>query len=126
MKRGCRNFCCLLLILLFAACLEKKAQVSEAEVVSSPDTLQAETPQEPEVEIEQEPAPVRADELFDDFIWNFASDERFQKRRVKFPIPFISADDTVRMERKDWQHDYLFVEQTTYTIMFDKEADLER
>lgn len=126
MKLGCRNFCCLLLIVLLVSCWEKKAQVSQADVVSSTDTLVVETPQEPEVEVEQEPAPTRADELFDDFIWNFASDQRLQRRRVKFPIPYITPEDTLLIERQDWQHDNLLADQNTYTIMFDNESDLER
>ena len=34
-----------------------------------------------------EPKPIEADESFDDFIYNFASDDALQRQRVVFPLP---------------------------------------
>ena len=79
--------------------------------------------QEPEVEIVE--VSTRVDELFDDFIWNFASDERLQRRRVRFPLLVINMGDTTQIERSNWQHDHLFSDQSTYTLMFDNESDFD-
>ena len=34
----------------------------------------------------EDPQPIQADESFDDFIYNFASDDVLQRQRVKFPL----------------------------------------
>ena len=116
---------CALLIWLLSSCAGKQANVTEEAEPMSNDTLTVETKLEPEPEVEKEVVPTRVDELFDDFIWNFASDERLQRRRIRFPLHVITKDSIRQVERKDWQHDHLFAEQPTYTLMFDKESDLD-
>lgn len=125
MKYRWNVFSCLLLTWLLASCAGKQTHVSdEAEPISN-DTFAVEAPKEPEPEVEKEVAPTRVDELFDDFVWNFASDERLQRRRVRFPLHVITTDSTLLLQRKDWQHDHLIAEQPTYTLMFDNETDLD-
>ena len=120
-----RFLCCLALACLLASCAGKKAYVSEDAALVPDDTLVVEATQEIEPVVEKEVTPTRVDELFDDFIWNFASDERLQRRRVRFPLLIITTDITQQVERKDWQHDHLIAEQPTYTLMFDNESDLD-
>lgn len=120
-----RFLSCLALACLFASCAGKKAYVSEDAALVPDDTLVVEATQEIEPVVEKEVTPTRVDELFDDFIWNFASDERLQRRRVRFPLLIITTDSTQQVERKDWQHDHLIAEQPTYTLMFDNESDLD-
>lgn len=98
--------------------------IEETELIPN-DTLVAIAPPEQEPEEEKAEVSTRADELFDDFIWNFASNERLQRRRVRFPLPVITQEGTNLVERNDWQHDHLFSEQSTYTLMFDKESDFD-
>ena len=38
----------------------------------------------------EDPQPIQADESFDDFIYNFASDDVLQRQRVKFPMEIRS------------------------------------
>lgn len=120
-----RLLCCLALACLLASCAGKKAHVSEDAALVPDDTLVVEATQEIEPVVEKEVTPTRVDELFDDFIWNFASDERLQRRRVRFPLLIITTDSTQQVERKDWQHDHLIAEQPTYTLMFDNESELD-
>ena len=40
----------------------------------------------------EDPQPIQADESFDDFIYNFASDDVLQRQRVKFPLPYYNGD----------------------------------
>lgn len=118
-------FGCLLMTYLLASCGEKKVHVTEESELIPNDTLVAIAPPEQEPEEEKVEVSTRVDELFDDFIWNFASNERLQRRRVRFPLPVITQEGTNLVERNDWQHDHLFSEQSTYTLMFDKDSDFD-
>ena len=118
-------FGCLMLTYLLASCGGKKIHVTEETELISNDTLVAIAPPEQEPEEEKVEVSTRVDELFDDFIWNFASNERLQRRRVRFPLPVITQEGTNLVERNDWQHDHLFSEQSTYTLMFDKDSDFD-
>lgn len=82
------------------------------------DTLHR--PQTPE-----DPLPTEADESFDDFIYNFASDDGLQRQRVKFPLPYYNEDKATKIEKKDWKHDALFTKQNYYTLLFDREEDMD-
>lgn len=82
------------------------------------DTLHR--PQTPE-----DPLPTEADESFDDFIHNFASDDGLQRQRVKFPLPYYNEDKATKIEKKDWKHDALFTKQNYYTLLFDREEDMD-
>lgn len=71
------------------------------------------------------PKPMEADELFDDFIFNYASDENLQRQRTVFPLPYYNVDTPSRIEKKYWKHDYLFTRQSYYTMLFDNEEDMD-
>ena len=71
------------------------------------------------------PQRVEADELFDDFIFNYALDTLFQQQRTVFPLPYYKVDIPLKIEKKDWEHDPLFARQTCYTLLFDKEEDMD-
>lgn len=82
------------------------------------DTLPEELP-------EEEPHPIEADELFDDFMFSFASDEALQKQRVKFPLSYYDVDTPRKVEKGDWTHEDLFDGQSYYTLFFDYEEDMD-
>ena len=82
------------------------------------DTLQ-------QVEVQEEPQPLEADELFDDFIFNYASDDALQRKRTVFPLPYYDRDTPLKIEADFWKHDYLFTKQNYYTLLFDKEEDMD-
>lgn len=69
--------------------------------------------------------PKNLDETFDDFVYTYASDKRFQLYRTHFPLPYVK--DTVRVEikRSEWIHDALYTNLEFYNILFDKEEDME-
>lgn len=69
--------------------------------------------------------PLEADELFDDFIFNYALDKTLQKQRTRFPLPYLDGDTVKTIEEKEWKHDYLFATQNYYTLLFDRESDME-
>lgn len=82
------------------------------------DTLVAEP-------VEEVPKPIEADELFDDFIFYYATDTAFQRQRTVFPLPYYKGDTPLKIEKKYWKHDPLFADQTCYTLLFDNEEDME-
>ena len=115
-----------LLLAFLISCGNKKAKMDPfatiAEMVESAgykaDTLQ-------EAEVKEEPKPMVADELFDDFIFNYASDDALQRQRTVFPLPYYDRDTPLKIEADFWKHDYLFTKENCYTLLFDKEEDMD-
>lgn len=69
--------------------------------------------------------PEEADELFDDFIFNYASDKRLQRERTIFPLPYYNGDTPTKITAEEWKHDELFTQQHLYTLLFDKEEEMD-
>ena len=115
-----------LLLAFLISCGNKKAKMDPfatiAEMVDSAgykaDTLQ-------EAEVKEEPKPMVADELFGDFIFNYASDDALQRQRTVFPLPYYDRDTPLKIEADFWKHDYLFTKENCYTLLFDKEEDMD-
>ena len=64
------------------------------------------------------PMPKAADELFDDFLFNFTANKKLQYERVKFPLPVKDGDSEDSIEMKDWKIEKFFMEQEFYTLIF--------
>ncbi len=90
-------------------------------------SLTAEEKAEEEFEelISEEPMPVSAEELFDDFIFNFASNKRLQSERISFPLLVNSGTKVDTIQKEDWQTEHFFMHQGQYTLIFDSEAQME-
>lgn len=78
-----------------------------------------------QVEADDEPEPIEADELFDDFIYAYASDSILQQQRTKFPLSYHNADTLLKIKKEEWVHDCLFTRQSYYTLLFDHEEELD-
>ncbi len=126
-----RIFAGIALLLILVSCENKKAKINPFAAITrevdsmlhrkkAVDTLNRETA------TEEEPKPIEADESFYDFIYSFASDDALQRQRIVFPLPYYNGDAPSRIERKDWKHDSLFITQDYYTLLLDKEEDLEK
>lgn len=79
-----------------------------AAVVDTMDQIIAETPM-----------PKAADELFDDFIFNFAANRKLQMKRIVFPLAVVTRGDTARISEKRWKMEHFFMHQDFYTLIFD-------
>lgn len=107
------------------SCSDKKpvqpiAQVSDTTAV---DSLAADTM---ETIIEEQPIPKAADELFDDFVFNFAGSKKLQMERIKFPIDVYQAGKVVKkIEKKDWKIERFFMRQGYYTLIFDDAKQMD-
>lgn len=76
-------------------------------------------------EKEEETVPMKADESFNDFIYNFSTDKELQLSRVVFPLPFYNKDVPSKIEKQYWKHDDLYSKRQLYTLIFDKETDMD-
>lgn len=69
--------------------------------------------------ITETPMPKAADELFDDFFFNFAASKKLQRERIKFPLPVTAGGKTTTIEKAAWKTDNFFMRQGYYTLIFD-------
>lgn len=69
--------------------------------------------------------PDGADELFDDFFFNFAANKQLQYQRIVFPLPVNNGKQTRQITKQQWQMDYFFMEQGYYTLILDNIKQLE-
>jgi hypothetical protein len=106
----------------------EKTEETETTVADSTVTQEEEDTVFVEDSVVQAELPKAADELFDDFIFNFAQNKRIQLNRVQFPISLQTEGGTEKIYRKDWVHDKLFVSDDYYTIVLnnEKQLDLEK
>ncbi len=106
-------------------CKDKKpAKVSDTTVV---DTAVADTQALDSTEklIEETPMPKAADELFDDFVFNFAASRKLQMKRIQFPLPVYRNEKLVKqIERKQWRMEHFFMRQDYYTLIFDNHKQM--
>ena len=77
--------------------------------------------EEYEEESDEPPMPKSADELFDDFFFNYVYSNKLQKSRTVFPLEVNEADSTFFISKADWVMDEFFTEQEYYTLIFDSE-----
>ena len=113
-------------VLLFS-CKNPKANIDSFSVITAMvDSASATGGSSMETKLVEEAfKPVEADELFDDFVFNYATDSLFQRQRTIFPLPYYKEDTPLKIEKKYWKHDPLFADQTCYTLLFDSEDDMD-
>lgn len=115
-------------ILCFPAtgCSDKKLSAmndSIAQDTSFADTSAIEDTTE--ILIEETPMPKAADELFDDFIFNFAGNRKLQKKRIQFPLPvFRNGKQIKQIEKSQWKMERFFMRKEFYTLIFDSQKQM--
>jgi len=70
------------------------------------------------------PMPKSADELFDDFLFNFTANKKLQYERIKFPLKVLEGEKESFIEMKDWKIEKFFMNQEFYTLIFDNEKQM--
>lgn len=114
------------LLVFLVSCGNKKTKMDPfATITNLVDSAAHKADTVPQAEVDNDPKPIEADESFDDFVYSYASDDALQRQRTKFPLPFYDVDKPSKIERGEWEHDYLFTQQSYYTLLFDDEDDLE-
>lgn len=111
-------------VLLMFSCKGGKTGSSDA-VPADSDSIQDTTAVDTmEQIIAETPMPKAADELFDDFFFNFAANKKLQKKRIKFPLTVVEGNKTTKMEKREWKTDYFFMSQGYYTLILNKMSDM--
>lgn len=110
------------LVVFFMACTGNKGSESDGEealqvnqIVEQSDTLTNE-----DVE---EALPARADELFDDFMFNYSKDSTVQMRRTSFPLPYFKREEKTNIARSDWKKDPMFSDMDFYSVLYNHPSD---
>ncbi len=125
------SFISVLLALLTIVCFSSvgctgKKPASDADTLAT-DTTVADTQAMDSTEklIEETPMPKAADELFDDFVFNFAANRKLQLSRVHFPLPVYRNEKVVKtIGKKHWKMEHFFMRQDYYTLIFDNQKQM--
>ena len=113
-------------VLLMFSCTGKQAQRVEESVTDSvADTLDSVPLDTLEQLLSEIPTPKAMDELFDDFLFNFAANKKVQKARIIFPLPVHKGDKDEQIDKNKWEMERFFMRQGYYTLWFDNDAQME-
>ncbi len=119
---------CLLFLLIVSSCGGGKKNTdpfaSLTEQIDSLSVVQRDSVQDT-IPVVEEVIPATADESFADFFYNFASDKDFQLTRVIFPLTTYKGKQAIRVQKDEWKHDPLFSNDPAYTVLFEREEDME-
>lgn len=75
--------------------------------------------------IAETPMPKAADELFDDFIFNFAANRSLQRKRIHFPLDvYKNGKKDHQIQRANWKMEHFFMHQDFYTLIFDSRKQM--
>ena len=112
--------------MVLMACADGKRQgtVPAEEIVA--DSLETET--DSLAMMADEVMPMAADELFDDFFFNYASSLKQQKERTVFPLAVLDVEDgnkPMQVEKKNWKLEPFFMKDDSYTLLFDSQKQME-
>lgn len=113
-----------MMIISSTGCTDSKPSATSADstAAAQDDSTAADTLEQI---LEATPMPKAADELFDDFFFNFAGNRKLQKSRIDFPLPVISRNDTAYVEQKRWKTEHFFMNQGYYTLIFDNMRQMD-
>ena len=103
-----------LLVLILVSCKPNKPADPATESV---DSLTAQVDSEADDSMSNPPK--AADGLFDDFIYSFMRNKRFQRERIKFPLTNVIDGTNHPIAQSEWKYDPLYVKQDVYTLVFD-------
>lgn len=115
----------LVVLLTMCSCFGNKTKDTASVATDSlmaQDSLPTDTLEEI---IAETPMPVAADELFDDFIFNFAANKNLQMKRIRFPLDVQTGDRHEKLDRSAWSMENFFMKQGFYTLLFNNEKQKE-
>ena len=113
-------------VLLMFSCAGNKTQRAEEPATDSvADSVDSIPMDSLEQLIVDAPTPKAMDELFDDFVFNFAANKKLQLTRVIFPLTVQKSDKQEKIEKGKWQMERFFMRQGYYTLFFNNEKQME-
>ncbi|MDD7318696.1 MAG: DUF4348 domain-containing protein [Prevotella sp.] len=113
---------CSIMTMQTTSCTDKKT--GQDSIVS--DSLDSDTTALDSLEkiMEETPMPKTADELFDDFVFNFAGNSKLQRTRIVFPLPVVTGKKTSMIQNNQWRTEHFFMAQGYYTLIFDNRRQM--
>lgn len=110
-------------MLSVAGCRDKKpAPVALSDSVASDTSATTDTA---DAIISETPMPKAADELFDDFFFNFAANRKLQHKRIHYPLPVYRNGKVVKyIQKGHWKTEHFFMYQDFYTLIFDNRKQM--
>lgn len=117
---------CMLMLTWTTGCSDKKPVAADSVVVDSLPAVDTAAVDTMDQLISEQQMPKAADELFDDFIFNFAANRKLQMNRIKFPLKVVDGDEVSFIKKGQWKMEHFFMDQGYYTLIFDnmKQMDL--
>lgn len=116
--------CIALMAVCTTGCTDKKTE--PADTVSADTVVEDTTPVDTMEElISENPMPKAAEELFNDFIFNFAANKQLQRNRITFPLPVKNGEITTTIMKEDWEMERFFMQQGYYTLLLDSRRQLD-
>lgn len=113
----------LIVCVVLCSCSNKGNNNTEAAEEEAADSLVA---VEDTLHLFEEVAPpVAADELFDDFFFNFVADTRYQNQRISFPLKVKDGNAEFVLTHEDWHKYNRFKAQEFYSVIYEREGDME-
>ena len=77
-----------------------------------------------EMLISETPMPKAADELFDDFFFNYAANRKLQLKRTTWPLPIMTNGKMTDIAKNQWKTEHFFMHQGFYTLILNNERDM--
>lgn len=113
----------IILVLLFASCSGSKKDLPASEIKAQTDSLV--TRADSLSKIDEPLPPKTADEFFNDFIYGFMTNRKFQLQRIKFPLQKVVNGAVSFMEKPAWHFDRIYSHQETYTVIYDRLSSIK-
>lgn len=63
-----------------------------------------------------------ADNLFDDFLYAFTTDKRFQRQRIMFPLTVTENGKKGLLQAEQWNSNKYFPKTNTYVVLYDNKS----
>ena len=97
---------CVAMVAVTTGCTSKKVDSDDSTTTDSTaaeDTDTVDSVDSATEVIAATPMPKAADQLFDDFFFNFIANKKLQMNRIKFPLPVVNGTKTTELTRGNWK-----------------------
>lgn len=108
-------------LLVSTGCTQKNDAGGDTIVV---DTMLTDSVDSVSMIVDETPMPVAADELFDDFFFNYAASRKVQYERTLFPLSVTEYGKEKNIEKGQWKIEHFFMKQGYYTIILSSQKGL--
>ena len=113
------------MVLMMFSCKGNQTKENDEVPADSSDSADTAGVDSMEMLISETPMPKAADELFDDFFFNFAANRKLQCKRIKFPLPVYRFGKLDSITKVEWKMNHFFMRQGYYTLILNNKHELD-